>query len=68
MTLYKVYRVRRGFGGVCVLQGLFEGPAFEGGHVDASKRVEYWSDIPFDRAPTALFISPLREKTNDKLI
>lgn len=61
MTQYNVFRVRRGFGGVSILQSLHEGPAFEGGQVDASKRVRYWSDVPFDQAPVSLFVPSIPE-------
>jgi len=48
------YRVRRGWGGKCILQKLYNTPSFIGGHVDASIRDIHWDDVDYKHAPTEL--------------
>ena len=48
------YRVRKGWFGRSILQFEIDGPAFTGGHVDASTRVRYWNDVLYDNAPAQL--------------
>ena len=50
-ALYK-FRIRRGWGGVCVLQQLIDSPSFSNGRIDASVRQFVWLDVKYDCAPT----------------
>jgi len=51
-ALYK-FRVRRGFGGVCVLQQLKSYPTYNGGYVDTENREYKWVDVSYDHAPAS---------------
>jgi hypothetical protein len=50
----KLYRVRRGLFGKCVLQVLVNGPSLIGGQVDSSIRDLTWHDVDYFRAPIVL--------------
>lgn len=58
---YKIYRVRRGFGGKSILQVAHNGPSFNGGQVDSSIRVLYWSDVKYNSAPATLMAIALEK-------
>lgn len=55
MSSNKIYRVREGKGGVCVLQVLVDSPSLLGGQVDTTVRDIHWADVPYRSAPVLLF-------------
>ena len=59
-TSYTRYRVRHGFGGVCILQQLVSYPTIIGGKVDSSVREFEWMDVPYKRAPSEFEIVAYR--------
>lgn len=50
----KQYRLRRGLFGKAILQYLCDTPSIIGGHVDATIRDVYWTDVDFKHAPVEL--------------
>lgn len=51
MTAHYQFRIRKGFGGVCVLQQLKSYPTYNAGHVDTENRKYEWVDIRYEHAP-----------------
>lgn len=49
-----LFRVRKGWFGVSILQELMDFPSYSGGIVDASMREFIWSDVPYKAAPRSL--------------
>jgi len=70
MAAHFKFRVRRGFGGVCVLQQLTDYPSLICGRVDSSIRRFEWVDVRYDNAPPLWEpiddLEPRESPTNDQ--